>query len=246
VPERIGKWFFIDLETVAYQTAWKLQKTILEAKKKDHSFPDVALFLEHHPVFTLGRRGGRENLKVSECVINESGIEIIRVERGGDITYHGPGQLVGYPVIHLQKNRLKVVEYVEKLEQAMIQAASQWNVEAGRNALNRGVWVGMKKLGSVGIAVKRGISFHGFALNVNVSLEPYTWINPCGLHNVSMTSMALETSGNIVMEQVRKSMREQMASIFKIRWEPMTFAELDKALRVSEFGVQAEGIRCEV
>lgn len=230
MPERLGKWYFIDLETVAYQTAWDLQKRILEAKKKDHAFPDVVLFLEHHPVFTLGRRGGRENLKVSECVIYESGIEIIRVERGGDITYHGPGQLVGYPVIHLQKNRLKVVEYVEKLEQAMIQTASKWKIQAGPNALNRGVWVGMKKLGSIGIAVKRGISFHGFALNVNVSLEPYTWINPCGLHNVSMTSMALETSGNIAMDQVRKSMREQMASVFRIDWEPMTFAKLDSAL----------------
>lgn len=238
MPERLVKWYYADLETVAYASAWELQKTILEAKKKDHSFPDVVLFLEHHPVFTLGRRGGKENLKVSECVINESGIEIIRVERGGDITYHGPGQLVGYPVIHLQKNSLKVVQYVEKLEQAMIQTASQWEIDAGRNQLNRGVWVGKKKLGSIGIAVKRGISFHGFALNVNVSLEPYMWINPCGLHNVSMTSMALETSGAISMAQVRIAIREQMASIFRIDWESMTFEELNSALRVSEFGVQ--------
>jgi lipoate-protein ligase B len=226
VPERLGKWYFTDLETVAYQTAWDLQKSILEAKKKDHAFPDVVLFLEHHPVFTLGRRGGRENLKVSECVINESGIEIIQVERGGDITYHGPGQLVGYPVIHLQKNGLSVVGYVENLEQAMIQTASPWGIEAGRSTLNRGAWVGNKKLGSIGIAVKRGISFHGFALNVNVSLEPYAWINPCGLQGISMTSMALETGGNLPMEQVSDVMREQMASIFKIRWERLPFQGL--------------------
>jgi lipoate-protein ligase B len=233
VPERLGRWCFVNLGTVAYETAWDLQKTILEAKKKDNSFPDVVLFLEHPPVFTLGRRGGRENLKVSECVFKESGIEIIQVERGGDITYHGPGQLVGYPVIHLQKNGLKVVEYVEKLEQAMIQAASQWGIEAGRNSLNRGVWVGKKKLGSIGIAVKRGISFHGFALNVDLTLEPYTWINPCGLQNVSMTSMVLETGDNISMEQVRESMREQMESIFKIGWEPMTLSGLKRALLLS-------------
>ncbi len=234
MSERLGKWYFIDLGTVAYKTIWDLQKTILEAKKKDNSFPDVVLFLEHQPVFTLGRRGDMENLKVSGCVFKESGIEIIRVERGGDITYHGPGQLVGYPVIHLQRNGLKVVEYVEKLEQAMIQTASRWGIDAGRNALNRGVWVGERKLGSIGIAVKRGISFHGFALNVDLSLQPYKWINPCGLHNVSMTSMALETGGNIPLEKVRESMREQMESIFKIRWERLSLQELKSSLNLND------------
>jgi lipoate-protein ligase B len=233
VSERLGRWYFIDLGIVAYETAWDLQRNILEAKKKERSFPDVVLFLEHHPVFTLGRRGGRENLKVSECLLKESGIEIIQVERGGDITYHGPGQLVGYPVINLQGNGLKVVQYVEGLEQAMIQTASHWDINAGQNTLNRGVWVGKQKLGSIGIAVKRGISFHGFALNVDLSLEPYTWINPCGLQDVSMTSMALETSGKISIAQVRESMRKQMASIFKIDWEPMIFAELDNVLKAS-------------
>ncbi len=234
MSERLGKWYFIDLGTVAYKTVWDFQKTILEAKKKVNSFPDVVLFLEHQPVFTLGRRGDMENLKVSGCVFKESGIEIIRVERGGDITYHGPGQLVGYPVIHLQRNGLKVVEYVEKLEQAMIQTASRWGIDAGRNALNRGVWVGERKLGSIGIAVKRGISFHGFALNVDLSLQPYKWINPCGLHNVSMTSMALETGGNIPLEKVRESMREQMESIFKIRWERLSLQELKSSLNLND------------
>jgi lipoate-protein ligase B len=231
VSERLRRWYFIDLGTVAYATAWDLQKTILEAKKKDNTFPDVVLFLEHHPVFTLGRRGGRQNLKVSECVFNESGIEIIQVERGGDITYHGPGQLVGYPVIHLQRNGLKVVEYVEGLEQAMIETASEWGIDAGRNAMNRGVWVGKRKLGSIGIAVKRGISFHGFALNVDLSLEPYTWINPCGLQNVSMTSMALETPDKITMVQVRESMRKHMASIFKIHWDSMSLEGLNDVFK---------------
>ncbi len=226
MPERLGKWYFTDLDTVAYQTAWDLQKKILETKKANHTFPDVVLFLEHNPVFTLGRRGGKENLRVSECVLKESGIHIIQVERGGNITYHGPGQLVGYPVVHLQKNGLKVVDYVEKLEQAMIQAVSRWNIVAGRNALNRGVWVENKKLGSIGIAVKKGISFHGFALNVNISLEPYTWINPCGLSDVSMTSMALETEEKISMEQARKTMRAQMAKVFNIDWEPIPFEKL--------------------
>lgn len=226
MPERLGKWYFTDLDTVAYQTAWDLQRKILETKKANHTFPDVVLFLEHNPVFTLGRRGGKENLRVSECVLKESGIHIIQVERGGNITYHGPGQLVGYPVVHLQKNGLKVVDYVEKLEQAMIQAVSRWNIVAGRNALNRGVWVENKKLGSIGIAVKKGISFHGFALNVNISLEPYTWINPCGLSDVSMTSMALETEEKISMEQARKTMRAQMAKVFNIDWEPIPFEKL--------------------
>jgi lipoate-protein ligase B len=226
VPERLAKWHFTDLTTVAYRNAWKLQKNILEAKKRNEHFPDVVLFLEHTPVFTLGRKGGMENLKVSEGLIRESGIEIIPVERGGDITYHGPGQLVGYPVIHLPRNGLKVVDYVEKLEEAMLQTVYQWGISAGRNVLNRGIWVENRKLGSIGIAVKRGISFHGFSLNVDVSLKPYEWINPCGLKNVSITSMAQETMEPISLDQVRKAIRYYMSGVFNINWQFISFSRL--------------------
>ncbi|MFO8085076.1 MAG: lipoyl(octanoyl) transferase LipB [Desulfobacterales bacterium] len=226
MPERLAKWYFTDLTTVAYRSAWKLQKNILEAKKENENFPDVVLFLEHTPVFTLGRKGGMENLKVSEGMIRDSGAEIIPVERGGDITYHGPGQLVGYPVIHLPRNGLKVIDYVEKLEEAMLQTVYQWGISAGRNVLNRGIWVENRKLGSIGIAVKRGISFHGFSLNVDVSLKPYEWINPCGLKDVSITSMIQETMEPISIDQVREAIRYYMSGVFNINWQSMSFPRL--------------------
>lgn len=228
--ERSGKWYFTDLSTVDYQTGWDLQKHLLNLKKEDKNFPDVVLFLEHWPVFTLGRRGGLQNLKVSQRLVKESGIEIIPVERGGDITYHGPGQLVGYPVINLPGNGLKVVDYVGRLEETMIRTVSRWGIIAARNDLNRGIWVENRKLGSIGIAVKRGISFHGFALNVDVSLNPYEWINPCGLKDASMTSMARETGGPVLLSQVRVAMRRQMSRIFKIDWQSITLSQLNRLM----------------
>ena len=232
MSERLTSWYFTDLNTIAYRTAWNLQQNILEAKKQDEHFPDVVLFLEHHPVFTLGRRGGKENLKVSDCLVKEKGMEIISVERGGDITYHGPGQLVGYPLIHLQRNRIKLAEYVEKLEETMIQTAFQWKIAAKRNNLNRGVWVDNRKLGSIGIAVKRGIAFHGFSLNVDLSLEPYEWINPCGLKNIFMTSMERESTEQVSLKRIKDAVKHHMARVFRINWKPMPFSRLNSMLGV--------------
>ena len=172
--------------------------------------------MEHEPVFTLGRRGGRENLIVSELFLEEAQIPIVHVERGGDITFHGPGQLVGYPILDLRAAKLTVTGYVERLEQIMIQTAAHWGVHATRNRLNHGVWVGGRKLGSLGIAVRRGITFHGFALNVNVSLEPFAWINPCGLHGVKMTSLERETTRKASMKEVREQMKRNIEEVFDV------------------------------
>lgn len=234
VSGRQATWYFADLGTVAYQTAWDLQKNLLEAKKADSAFPDIVLFLEHRPVFTLGRSGRPENLKVSETVVKKAGMQIVRTDRGGDITYHGPGQLVVYPVINLEKNRLRVIQYVEKLEEAMIQTVRAWNIDAGRSKLNRGVWVEGRKLGSIGIAVKRKIAMHGLALNVDLLLDPYDWINPCGLENVSMTSMARQTGKKIAMFRVKEELKRNMAEIFKIRARTMAATDYKEMLRGAE------------
>ncbi len=225
--ERLTEWVFVDLGVTDYRTAWELQKNVLETKRRDENFPDVVFVLEHFPVYTLGRRGGSSSLRVPETIISKAGIEIVPVERGGDITYHGPGQLVGYPMINLRKNNLKVIEYVEKLEETMIQTAARWKIRASRNIMNRGVWVGNRKLGSIGIAVKGGISFHGFALNVDVSLKPYDWINPCGLKNISVTSMSLECLSKIGVFDVRDVLAHCMADVFKIRRQHMPIGRLE-------------------
>jgi len=170
---------FLDLPITGYGEARELQSSFVDARKKNIIDTDIFILLEHPPVFTLGRRGGLDNLLATEEFLENFGIPVVHVERGGNITFHGPGQLVVYPIIDLRITGLTVPDYVSSLEEIMIRTAADWGIKAGRNPINRGVWKKNNKLGSVGIAVRRGISFHGFAFNVNLSLEPFTWINPC-------------------------------------------------------------------
>lgn len=209
-------WLCADVPMLDYKTAWDLQLGLVEARRSGIISSDILLLLEHSPVFTLGRRGGLQNLIVPEAFVRESGVPIMHVERGGDITYHGPGQLVGYPVLDLHSTKLTVTEYVEKLEEIMIRTAAHWGVLAERNARNRGIWVGNKKLGSLGIALRRGIAFHGFAFNVNLSLEPFSWINPCGLQGVRMTSLEFELSKPVNMREVRDRMKTEIRNVFQV------------------------------
>ncbi len=209
-------WLCVELPIIEYQKARDLQSYLVSARKDKIIDSDIILILEHPPVFTLGRRGGLGNLCVSESFLEKSNIPLIHVERGGDITFHGPGQIVVYPIINLEKARLAVTDYVSNLEEVMIQTAKDSGVQAQRNGLNRGIWVGKKKLGSIGIAVRRGISFHGMALNVNLSLEPFNWINPCGLQNIKMTSIQQELPHHISMPHVRQSLKKHFESIFGI------------------------------
>ena len=130
---------------------------------------------------------------VAQAFLDDQGIEVIQIDRGGNITYHGPGQAVLYPVVDLEKHRLSVPEYVNGLEEIMKRTCQQFGVAADRDRRNPGLWVGNAKIGSVGIALKRGIAIHGLALNINPDLTPFSWINPCGLPSLAMTSIARET-----------------------------------------------------
>lgn len=203
---KVQESYLLDLGTTPYRVAHDLQTRLVGARKEGILDRDIFICLEHTPVFTLGRRGGRQNLRVPEESLKTQGIDIVHVERGGDITYHGPGQLVLYPILDLRKAGLGVVDYVTALEEVMLRTAAEWGIAAERNALNRGVWVGLQKLGSIGIAVRRGISFHGLALNANTSLEHFGWIHPCGLHGISVTSMAEILRKPVSMDEVRRSL----------------------------------------
>jgi lipoate-protein ligase B len=224
-------WFWLDLPFLDYAEAWQLQIKLVGARKSALIGADIFLLLEHPPVFTLGRRGGRENLKVSENFLEQSGIPIVHVERGGNITFHGPGQLVGYGIVDLQAAGLSVIDYVSGLEEVMIRTAAEWGVISERNALNRGVWVGASKLGSVGIAVRRGITFHGFAFNVKVSLEPFGWINPCGLKGVGVTSLARELAREVSLVEVRRSLKRNLESVFRMKLVPAELSEIERLLK---------------
>jgi len=210
------RWLCADLGLLGYEEARDLQLRLVAARECRIIASDILLLVEHEPVFTLGRRGGRENLMVSELFLKVARIPLVHVERGGDITFHGPGQLVGYPILDLRAAKLTVTGYVERLEEIMIRTAAHWGVHATRNRLNHGIWVGDSKLGSLGIAIRRGITYHGFALNVNVSLEPFGWINPCGLHGVKMTSLEREIACKASMKEVREQTKHNIKEVFGV------------------------------
>ncbi len=182
----------IDLGLLDYQKALDLQQQYVEQKKAKTLETDVVLMLEHPAVFTLGKRGGRENLVVSEDFLKEQGVPVVQTGRGGNITFHAPGQLVVYPIMDLGRSGMGVADFVHLLEEIMIKMAGDVGVSAQRSAANHGIWVENRKLGSIGLSITRGISFHGLALNANLDLTPFSWVNPCGLAGVSMTSLENE------------------------------------------------------
>ncbi len=224
------KWICVDLEVIEYTKALNLQRELVALRKREVIDTDVVLLLEHPAVFTLGRRGGVKNLKVSKDFLKRLKIPIIQVERGGNITFHGPGQLVVYPIIDLKKAELQVLDHIENLEEVMIRVAADWGIEAERNSTNRGIWINNNKLGSVGISVQRDICFHGFALNVNVSLKPFGWINPCGLQDIQVTSMEKELFKKVSMRQVREAVKHHITEIYGVSLVIKTSQEMQRTL----------------
>lgn len=231
-----NRWLCIELPSIEYREAWRLQNRLVAARKDRIIDTNLILLLEHPPVFTVGRRGGLDNLTVSEDFLEKAGIPVVRVERGGNITFHGPGQLVMYLIIDLQVARLRLVDYVEYLEEVMIRAAAHWSIKAERNSINRGVWVGNNKLGSIGIAIRRGICFHGIAFNVNLSLKPFGWINPCGLQGVGMTSMERELSCKVSMDQVREKLKRHVEMVFGIELVMTNLLKLQSIIATGPHG----------
>ena len=207
--------YLLDLGLSDYAKTYSLQQELV-AKRKSGELPgDLFLVTEHPATFTLGRRGGRENLMVPETFLKEKNIPLVHIERGGDITFHGEGQLVIYPIFDLRKSKITVAGYVASLEEVMLQLAKKHDVVAGRDERNNGIWVGDKKLGSVGIAIRHGISFHGLALNVNISLTPFSWVNPCGLSGVSMTTLARERGDELDIKAVKRDIVSTVSQVFE-------------------------------
>ncbi len=204
----------LDLGLTDYAATYALQLELVEKRRSGTAADDLFLVTEHSATFTLGRRGGQQNLMVSGQFLRENNIPLVHIERGGDITYHGPGQLVIYPIMHVRQAGLTVSDYVYCLEEIMIRLAAENGVEAIRDQRNHGVWAGGRKLGSVGIAIRHGIAFHGLALNVNTSLEPFSWVNPCGLAGVKMTTLSHESGRDIVLDRVKGRLLNQLTQVF--------------------------------
>jgi lipoyl(octanoyl) transferase len=174
--------------------------------------PDQLLLLEHPPVITIGRHAGQENLRVSPAALRERGIALERSQRGGDVTFHGPGQLVGYPILNLAADRRGVRRYVHDLEEALLRTLADFGVDARRVAGRPGVWVGDRKVAALGVRISRRITMHGFALNVAPDLAPFEFIVPCGIPGCEVASLAelcpQETSFDAVRERVARNFAE--------------------------------------
>jgi lipoate-protein ligase B len=210
--------YIIDLGLIDYKEAWDLQHD-LWARRVRGEVPDLLLFLEHPHVITLGRRGNRSYLIVSEEELEAMSIPIYHVERGGDVTYHGPGQLVVYPIFNLKEYGYRLIRYVDQLEEVILCVLKDFGMEGGKDSLNRGVWVNGEKVASIGVTIKRWVSFHGFSLNYETDLKYFDLIHPCGLVGKKMTSME-----KILGEKIsRKSLVERICfhfkEVFQREWE---------------------------
>jgi lipoyl(octanoyl) transferase len=174
--------------TVPYLTAWDWQRTLVERRQRGEG-RDVVLLLEHPRVYTLGKRADRSNVLFDEATLDERGIDVVEVDRGGDVTYHGPGQLVGYPILRLQGT--PVVDYVRALEELLIRALATFGIAGDRSPGYTGVWVGDAKVAAIGVRVAAGgVTSHGFALNVTSDLDDFTGIVPCGITDRGVCSLA--------------------------------------------------------
>jgi lipoyl(octanoyl) transferase len=207
-----------DLGLIPYQEAWKLQQELL-LPVASRKIPDVIFFLEHPHVYTLGRHGKEENLLLTEAQLREKGVQFFRVDRGGDITYHGPGQLVVYFIFLL--DTLGVRLFVEFLENTVIDLLASYGIKGERITGKPGVWVNDKKICSIGIAVKQGVTQHGLALNVNADLSYFSYINPCGKPNLPVTSMKQELKEPLKIPEIihRASLYAEKRLRRPLRWK---------------------------
>jgi lipoate-protein ligase B len=200
------------LGVTPYETAWRWQQSA--AERVANGGPEALALLEHEPVFTLGPRAPCEHLLASEENLRERGATVLQTDRGGDVTFHGPGQLVAYPILDLRRHGLSPIEYVRALESVMITTLNRFRIEARRCPGRPGVWVGDEKIGFVGVRVRRGITTHGFALNVDVDLSWFDAIVACGLTGVGVTSMKQRVGVSPAMDDVAESVARSFETVF--------------------------------
>jgi lipoyl(octanoyl) transferase len=247
----MGTCLTVDLGLIGYAEAYALQKRVVAARKAD-AIEDVLLLCEHPHVITQGRNGKREHLLASENVLRQKGVEFHETSRGGDITYHGPGQIVGYPILNLAAIRRDVVWYVRMLEEVMIRASSDFGVLATREAGKTGIWVGRdedspqsaqrsqsgtetaEKLGAIGVHISRWVTSHGFAYNVSTDLRFFDLIVPCGIADRKATSLEKLLRRGVDSCEVAARLKAQFGQVFGLDMQAATHKDLLYTLRKAE------------
>ena len=230
----------IDLGLIGYAEAWTLQKRAVAARKAG-AIDDVLLLCEHPHVITLGRSGKRENLLASEHVLRQKGVEFHTTDRGGDITYHGPGQIVGYPILNLGAIRRDVVWYVRMLEEAMIRATAEFGVAAERVDGKTGIWVkngnAEEKLAAIGVHISRWVTSHGFAYNVSTDLRKFDLIVPCGIADRKATSLEKLLGRNVEEKEVAPRIAKHLGKLLGLEMKETSRRELLEKLERAEQSV---------
>ena len=220
---------FIDLGMMDFKEAWDYQQSLFDqivsikkANRKNNSkikTPNYFLFVEHHNVYTLGKSGDISNLLVDKKKLNEKNASFYKINRGGDITYHGPGQIVGYPILDLENFFTDIHKYLRLLEETIIQVLSKYNLSAGRSEGNTGVWLDVesknpRKICAMGVRASRWVTMHGLALNANVNLEYFDNIVPCGIKNNVVTSMSKELKTNVDQDALKRVIKSSFLKVF--------------------------------
>lgn len=216
-----------DLGRMPYRPAWELQKSIQqllidqkkegrEGKTPAKQVNDVLLFVEHPHVYTLGKSGNEGNLLKGLAELAQIDAEFIQSNRGGDITYHGPGQIVGYPILDLDNHFTDIHKYLRSLEEVIIRTCAEYSIEAGRIEGLTGVWVGREKICAMGIRCSRWVTMHGFALNVNTNLSYFNHIVPCGIADKAVTSLSQLTGKKVDEQKVKSQIVKHFSEVFEV------------------------------
>lgn len=215
-----------DWKHMAYSEAWKRQteifNLIIKARSEGMPYENRIIFCTNPHVYTIGKHGKQENMLISDEMLSRIGAEVFRIDRGGDITYHGPGQLVCYPILCLEDYRLGLKDYLHLLEEAVIRTCSHYGIESGRVEGATGVWLDIgtpreRKICAMGVRSSHFVTMHGLALNVNTDLSYFRHINPCGFIDKGVTSIAMETGSEVPMDEVRKILEDELLRLFAVR-----------------------------
>lgn len=217
--------WIVDLGTADYEECVRLQHELLERRLKGE-IEDTLLLLEHTPVITIGSSGGDNCLLVPESMLIQAGVKLVHTDRGGNITYHGPGQLVGYPIFDLRNHGKDAHALLRNLEQVVIDSLADYGIDGERVSGLTGVWVGDDKICSIGLAVRRWISYHGFAVNVDPNFEHWSLIHPCGLVDRQVTSMSRILGVPVDMNDVKSTVASKSAQVFGAEIVHKELAEL--------------------
>jgi len=226
---RTGLCRAYDLGVVEYEESLRLQNNLVAARIAGE-IPDVILFLRHPSVFTIGASGSEANIIASRDLLDSEGVSVLHIDRGGDITYHGPGQLVGYFIVDLKTRGRGIHQYVRNLEEIVIRTLDAFSLPSFRDPQYPGVWVGQDKICALGVRVSRWVTKHGFALNVNTDLKYFNYIIPCGITDRRVTSISRLLGQDIALEDVTSCMLEQCAHVFNFDIRPGSVEELNRFL----------------